>query len=129
MLYFEEKEVEAIAASEKVVCSICAQRRSSWMASLLEEEDRVPVCGWCLLYSGKTEWGYRNRDELVHVGMAARDMGLRNRRPSTHIPELDGRHRLQPKDAESFVAGVYATSRSLRGPLSRFVRTTGKGDS
>lgn len=113
---------------ERCTCMACQRRVASWMALERREIPRVggepwrkSMCGWCVLYSPLSAWGYANREELLHVGRAVQEMALKARREG--IPVLDDRGRLAPSDAEKFLLGVVFTDRMVR----RFVggRTDG----
>jgi hypothetical protein len=107
MLYFNQDEVHV--CEEKANCALCRERKATWSAKLLTG-DRASVCAYCLLYSGKTEWGHDNRAELLEVGRATQEQAAKFRRP---LPALDERGRLHPADAEKFAMGVSFTSRMV----------------
>lgn len=122
MLYFDKDEVVPTLESEgRKRCAICEERVAPWKTLRRDSVEKVPCCGWCLLYSNETRWGYLNRDELASVGKGAVAVAAR---ANKDLPILDQRHRLSSTDAERFVAGIFATSRALRGPLGRFARKT-----
>lgn len=116
MLYFEADEV--CVNNERRFCQVCLSRPGTWRTTLRPENGEDPqegaVCGWCLLYSEKAQWGHDNREELLRAGQAAVEMAAKHRKA---IPELDERARFQPLDAEKFVMGVSFTSRVLVGRL------------
>jgi hypothetical protein len=118
MLYFEKDQVLPLKAASAPQCSICKDRKAPWKTNLRTGKAE-PVCGWCLLYSNETEWGYANRDEVALIGKGAVATAANSGR---NLPVLDQRHRLSSVDAEKFVTGIFATSRSLRGPLRRMGR-------
>jgi len=107
MLYFSQNEV--CPCTEKVPCLLCRSKVATWEVRLLSDE-RVCVCAYCLLYSGKTKWGHENRKELLEVGRAAQQLAAKHRQP---IPEIDQRGRLNSFDAEKFIMGVSFTSRMV----------------
>lgn len=107
MLYFKDKEVHP--CTEKKPCALCRERVATWSGKLLTG-DKASVCAYCLLYSGKTEWGHDNRAELLEVGRAAQEQAAKFRKP---LPMIDERGRLHPADAEKFVMGVSFTSRMV----------------
>jgi len=107
MLYFTDDQVHV--CKEKHPCAECRERKATWVTTLLDGSE-VNVCAFCLLYSGKTEWGHDNRAELVEVGRAAQEQAAKFRKP---LPMLDDRGRLHPADAEKFVMGVSFTSRMV----------------
>ena len=118
MLLFDNKEIVMLEEG-KYACVSCERRRAAWEATVREMDTKpneegiyvkatgmMPMCGWCILYSGKSTWGYENRDEILHVGRAAQEQALKvNRTP----PELDERGRLDPEAAERFMLGVAFT--------------------
>lgn len=120
MLYFEADEVSV--NKERRFCQVCGERAGTWKATLRPEDSEDPqegaVCGWCLLYSEKAQWGYDNRQELLRAGQAAVELAAKHRKP---IPSLDERARLVPSDAEKFVMGVSFTSCVLVGRLGHRV--------
>jgi hypothetical protein len=107
MLYFDDNEVHVCQESQP--CAECRERKATWVAKLLTG-DEASLCAFCLLYSGKTEWGHDNRGELLEVGRAAQEQAAKFRKP---LPLLDERGRLHPADAEKFVMGVSFTSRMV----------------
>jgi hypothetical protein len=121
-LLFKKDEVIPLKTERPPRCQVCKERIAPWMTKLRKGE-KAPVCGWCLLYSNETEWGYANRAELAHVGKGAEATAARAMRD---LPVLDQRHRLSTDDAEKFVAGVFATSQALRGSLGRFIGKHGR---
>lgn len=68
------------------------------------------MCAYCLLYSGKAQWGHDNRAELLEVGRGAQEQAAKHNKP---IPAIDERGRLHPADAEKFLMGVSFTSRMV----------------
>jgi hypothetical protein len=104
MLYFDNTEVHV--TEERCFCALCHDRKATWSVKLLSG-DRASVCAYCLMYSGKTEWGHDNRSELLDVGRAAQEQAAKFRKP---LPMLDKRGRLHPADAEKFLMGVSFTS-------------------
>lgn len=113
MLYFSEDEV--CVNQERRYCQLCLDRVGNWKTKLKEGEKEeeggdVVVCGWCLLYSGRTRWGHENREELLEVGRAATELAAKH---CKKLPALDERARLSPGDAERFVMGVSFTSRVM----------------
>ena len=114
MLYFEEKELEPILATERHRCSCCGERVATWKAPVNGAE-KAPMCAWCVMYdTARSEWGHRFREELLHVGRTCVGMAAQFGKP---IPVLDDIGRLAPEDAEKFMLGVAFTGRMLRGPL------------
>lgn len=114
MLYFDDKELEPLLSTQRCRCSRCKERVATWMVPLAEHEKKGPLCAWCVMYSKESEWGYRHREELLHVGRACVGMAAQHRKT---IPVLDELGRLSPDDAEKYMLGVAFTSRMLRGPL------------
>ena len=107
MLYFKDEDVRA--CEEKCICTLCRGRAGTWSAKLLTGK-RASVCAYCLLYSGKAEWGHDNRAEILEVGRASQEQAARFHKP---LPMIDERGRLHPADAEKFVMGVSFTSRMV----------------
>lgn len=107
MLYFTDAEVHV--CKEQKPCAECRERKATWVTKLLSG-DEAPLCAYCLLYSGKTEWGHDNRAELLEVGRAAQEQAAKFRKP---LPMIDERGRLHPADTEKFVMGVSFTSRMV----------------
>jgi hypothetical protein len=136
VLTFNKDEIIMLQEG-KDTCVACERRRASWEAAVrgIETEPNedgiylaatgmMPMCGWCIMYSGKSTWGYENRDEILNVGRAAQEQALKVRRDP---PQLDERGRLDPEGAERFMLGVAFTVKMmskmgmplkyLRGPL------------
>lgn len=107
MLLLNKEDIE-IVSQEKNICSCCEKRRATWKVRSKESGEMVLMCGWCTLYSGKSKWGYENRDDILHVGRAAQEQALKVNRP---IPEIDDRGRIFPGDAERFLLGVAFTTK------------------
>ena len=118
MLMFDSEEVEPILASQKIPCTACQKRSSPWKAALKGQEEKVPLCGWCVMYAG-SQWGHDNREELLHVGRTCVGMAAQHNKP---VPHLDERGRLAPPDAERYMMGIAFTSRMFRRPLARIAR-------
>lgn len=104
-------------------CAVCSTRVAPWLVKLIDKPDPAPVCGWCFLYSMKTEWGVANKDELVYAGKAVEAMAARANRP---LPVLDVRGRLSTVDAEKYVAGIFATSMTMNGVFGRLSKLRGR---
>lgn len=107
MLYFTDEQVHV--CQERCICALCHERKATWGTKLLSGEG-ASLCAYCLLYSGKTEWGHDNRAELLEVGRAAQELAVKHAKP---LPMLDERGRLHPADAEKFVMGVSFTSKMV----------------
>lgn len=98
-------------------CFACGQREAVLRGALRDSEEVAEFCAYCLMYSGQTQWGYDNRDELLMTGMAAKEMAAKHNQP---MPVLDERGRLSPDDASKFMMGVVFTSKMVK----RFARMT-----
>ena len=96
-------------------CQECRERKATWITKLLDGNE-ASVCAYCLLYSGKTEWGHDNREELMEVGRAAQEQAAKHSKP---LPQIDERGRLHPADAEKFAMGVSFTSRLVVDRLQK----------
>jgi len=129
MLYFGDGEMEPIRASTSGKCEICDVRPATWKTprKRVNEDEAEPVvkaCAWCVLYSGKTQWGEENKDELLHSGRLCQGIAAEYRKP---LPALDDRGRLHPPDAERYMMGIAATSRMIvRGHIGRLAAKMGK---
>jgi len=119
MLYFKAEEIRV--CKDKKPCALCRERVGVWTGKLLNGEE-AHLCAHCLMYSGKTEWGYDNREELLHVGRAAQEQAAKHSKP---LPMIDERGKLHPADAEKFIMGVSFTSRMV---MDRMVRRRGLSD-
>ena len=122
MLTFSSKEIVMLQKAEHLCCA-CESRPGSWKVAVreiktkptedglyLEHTGMLPMCGWCILYSGKSQWEHANREEILHVGRAAQEQALKvNRKP----PQLDERGRLDPGAAERFMLGVAFTVKMI----------------
>lgn len=126
MLFIDPKEVEVLPAKDGIVCEHCKERGASWKMEPKGGGERVPLCGWCVLYGG-SEWGHLNRDDLVWSGRYVRGIGMSSGGKNVVVPTLDERHRLSPLDAEKYVIGIMFTSKMLArgGSMGRLVRSTG----
>lgn len=122
MLYVEPDEMEVVPAG-RTKCSVeRCERYASWKFARNGQAERHPFCGWCVLYSGETQWGHDNRAELAHVGEFVRAQALRSANKNVLVPELDAHHRLDAGAAERLLMGIVFTSRTLKsGPLGRMV--------
>jgi len=109
MLMIDEKELRLLESTEIRRCAKC-DSRATW------EETGESFCGWCILYSGSA-WGNKNRDEILAMGIMARQQALAGQNPRAHVPVLDERHRLSREDAERLMLGVAYTSQRLRPAL------------
>ena len=105
----EDGELRLLEGNENRRCSKC-ESRATW------EEAGTLMCGWCVLYSGSA-WGQKNRDEILSMGIMARQQALAGQNPRAHVPVLDARHRLSRADAEKLMLGVAYTSRRLAPAL------------
>lgn len=126
MLHFgEDDHVEPVSAVPRQPCqAVCeGERQASWQAPAKVGGKPMLFCGWCLLYSNMSQWGYDNRDELRYVGGYCKGQAALSQSKRTHHPELDERHRLNPEEAERFCLGIGFTTKLLEhGPLGRFGR-------
>lgn len=121
MLAFTSDEIEVNKTETKETCAVCEKRRAMWFGvaqtppteeglSIRKLDGKVPICGWCIMYSGYCQWGHEERDEILHVGRAAQEHAAKANKP---IPMIDERGRLMPEDAERFMLGVAFTSKLL----------------
>jgi len=111
MLFFTKEEIE-VARKSNTKCVVCKKRRASWRSVRRNsaEKGKVPMCGWCIMHSGESVWGYENRDEILYVGKAAQEQAVKIGKA---LPALDERGRLMPEDSEKFLLGVAFTSKML----------------
>lgn len=117
LLIDDDDPLEPILGTSGTQCRVCEEKRAAtWKGKLRTGEEDVPMCAWCVLYAG-SDWGYRNRDEILAMGIRIRQSALAANRKRTHVPELDERHRLPPPDAEKLMLGVGWTSSHLRTKL------------
>jgi hypothetical protein len=122
MLFISSEELEVIPAKAGIECVRCKERVASWRMEPVDGGEKVPFCGWCVLYGG-SKWGYENREDLAWAGRYVQGEGIARQGKNTIIPMLDERHRLAPPDAEKYVMGIIFTSRILENsPLGRFTR-------
>lgn len=133
MLAFTSEEVEVNKSEAKETCAVCERRRAMWFGvaqtppteeglSVRKLDGKVPMCGWCILYSNYCKWGYESREEILHVGRAAQEHAGKANKP---IPMLDERGRLVPEDAERFLLGVAFTSKML-SKVGKMARLAGE---
>lgn len=121
-LFLSSDEVELIPAREGIKCACCRERIASYSMEPVGGGERVPFCGWCVLYGG-SEWGEQNREELLWSGEFVKGVGLKSKSKNTIVPKLNEQHQLSPLDAERYLTGIIMTSRTLeKGPLGRFMR-------
>lgn len=113
MLIFEDGVVSIYSGDQKT-CEICGKRRASLVAPDSKVGSRVDMCGHCLLYDPRSEWGHERRDEISNVGRASQEMALQHEKK---VPVLDKSGRLTPGDAERFCLGIM-----FAGKLFRSVR-------
>lgn len=104
-----DREVEPLD-KRRVRCAVCGKQEATLTAILKGRPESGSFCAYCVLYSGRTQWGYDNRDEILHVGRAAQEFAAKHRK---NIPNLDQRGRLQPVDASLFMMGVLFTTKML----------------
>ena len=69
------------------------------------------VCAWCILYSGKCQWGIDRKHEILDIGRAAQEHAVKHNKT---LPIIDDRGRLSFGDAEKFLLGVMFTSKLLQ---------------
>jgi len=94
----------------RVRCVVCGKQEATLKALFKSKPETGSFCAYCVLYSGMTQWGYDNRDEILHVGRAAQELATKHNKT---IPALDRRGRLQPEDASRFMLGVIFTTKML----------------
>lgn len=115
-MLFLDDTIEPIVASKNHRCRACGKKGASWLVDFRDPDNeiaqaqKVPMCGWCVMYSNKSAWGYSNRDELVHVGRAAKHQGERTHREVI----LDELGRLSAKHADQFMLGVAFTTKAFQ---------------
>jgi len=91
-------------------CSSCKEQQATLWASLRDGDGSGAFCAHCVLYSGKTQWGHDNRDEILDIGRAAQELAGKHGKP---MPVIDERGRLFPEDANRFMLGVIFTEKML----------------
>lgn len=136
MLVFTDDEIEVNRADgSPQTCVVCERRRAMWNAVvqtipderdgifLRKTDEKSPMCGWCVLYSLYCQWGYENREEILHVGRAAQEHAAKSNKT---VPALDERGRLVPEDAERFMLGVAFTSKMIRQTVGKMARLVGE---
>ena len=118
-LCFQNDEMMAVKATTGKLCDLCLERQATWEAEPKELGAKIQACAHCAMYSTKTAWGHKNREELLHVGRYCQVHALKHKKPP---PDIDERGRLEPAEAEKYMLGV-AYSTLLFSKLGRF----GKG--
>ena len=135
MLAFTSDEIE-VSKESKETCCVCERRRAMWLAYpkssdlvgvgdvsiFLKSAIKIPMCGWCIMYSEGCQWGHEERDEILHIGRASQEQAAKS---GKKIPSLDERGRLTPPDAERFMLGVAFTSKMLT-KVGRMARMAGE---
>lgn len=115
MIFVDPSEVENIPAG-RTKCQVCQDRHASWRLTPRTDDQRWPFCGWCAIYSGQSQWGHENREELASFGELAKAQALKSISKSVEVPELDQHHRLDPDAADRlFMAAVLVGRVFVRG--------------
>ena len=116
MLYLEKNDIITVKKNRK--CSVCKDQKALWRAFSTENEE-VDFCSWCFLYSNKSKWGVKNKDEILYAGRACLEESIKSKKKK--LVALDKRGRLSHGDCDKYVYGIIVSSRLLRGSLGRFV--------
>jgi hypothetical protein len=106
LVILDDEVVPLERRGETCVCGA----RATLKAYLKDRPETGHFCAHCVLYSGRTQWGYDNRAEILDVGRAAQEMAGKHGKP---MPAVDERGRLLPEDANRFMLGVVFTTKML----------------